>query len=80
MGLAFVWSIVYIYLMSLFAEIIAWAIIGLTQIGFLGLTIGCFVYYGKSKNENAKKVALLVGIGAGLVTLLVALCLYCGWS
>jgi len=47
MALAFVWSVLYIYLMSIFAEYIAWGIIGLTQIGLIGMTIAAFAYYTK---------------------------------
>jgi hypothetical protein len=38
MAMAFVYSIVYIYLMSAFAEYIAWAVIGAIQIGLFVLS------------------------------------------
>lgn len=41
-GLSFVWCIIFLYLMSFFAECIAWVIVGLVQIGFFvasGLTL-----------------------------------------
>lgn len=43
MGAAFVLCILYIYMMSLFAEYLAWVIVILTQIGLLGATAACFV-------------------------------------
>lgn len=79
MGLAFVWCVLYIYLMSFFAEYIAWAIIAITQLGLLALTIGSFMYFAQAGKE-AKKVALLIGIASGLATLLVCVCIYCGWN
>mmetsp|Transcript_13183 Transcript_13183/g.22353 ORF Transcript_13183/g.22353 Transcript_13183/m.22353 type:complete len:92 (+) Transcript_13183:557-832(+) len=34
MAMAFVYCVLYIYLMSAFAEYIAWAIVGMIQVGF----------------------------------------------
>lgn len=43
MALSLFYSLVYIALMSYFAEYIAWAIIGVTQIGLIGASIFCFI-------------------------------------
>lgn len=43
MGAAFVLCILYIYIMSLFAEYLAWAIVILTQIALIGATAVCLV-------------------------------------
>jgi hypothetical protein len=79
MGLAFFWGILYIFLMSIFAEYIAWGIIAITQLGFIGLTIGAFAYYTQAGKEM-KTVALLIGIAGAIMSLIVCVCIYCGWS
>jgi hypothetical protein len=39
MGTSFVWSVICIYLLSLFAEYVAWAIVIVVQIGLIGGTV-----------------------------------------
>lgn len=82
---AFVLCIIYIYLMAFFANILAWAIIFLTQIAFIALTAAS-LYYWSTINENSsqlakdrKTIALVSGICFGLISLLFALALWCGW-
>ena len=79
MFLAFVWAILYIYLMSAFAEYIAWGIIGLTMLGLIGITIASFGYYATTKTE-AKNIALAVGLCGALASIVFCICLKCGWS
>ena len=47
MALALVWSIVYIYLMSIFAEQLAWCCIVLIQVGLFAATIFLFMKWDK---------------------------------
>lgn len=82
---AFVLCIIYIYLMAFFANILAWAIIFLTQIAFIALTAAS-LYYWSTINENSsqlakdrKTIALVSGICFGIISLLFALALWCGW-
>jgi hypothetical protein len=79
MFLAFIWSILYIYLMSIFAEYIAWGIIAITQIGLIGLTVASLGYYATSESK-AKKMALVVGICGAILSLLFCVAVYCGWD
>lgn len=51
MGLALVWAIAYIYLMSLYAETLAWVCIVLIQVGLLLGTIFMII---KAKNEKRR--------------------------
>jgi len=59
MFMSFVYSIMFIYLMSWFAEYIAWAIVILVQLGFIGgalFGIGAFLEMkkaGQSVDESA---------------------------
>lgn len=44
-GLSFVWCIIFLYMMSFFAEYIAWVIVALVQIGlFAGSAVGLVLY------------------------------------
>lgn len=79
MFLAFVWAILYIYLMSFFAEYIAWGIIGLTLLSLVGITIASFGYYATTKDDT-KNLALAVGLCGALLSLIFCICLKCGWS
>lgn len=53
-GMGFVYSLVFIYLMSAFAETIAWLCVFLIQIGLLGLTAGSFFGYHEYNQMAAK--------------------------
>lgn len=86
MAMSFVYCILFIYLMSWFAEYIAWAIVILTQVGLVGATIFCFGAYFKNKNAvdattNAKPETLLIfGIIFALASLIFLICVYCGFN
>ena len=53
-GMALVWSLIFIYIMSMFAEALAWCCVFLIQIGLIGAAAGSFYMYGKS-GENVTK-------------------------
>lgn len=55
MGMALVWSIIYIYLLSWFAEVLAWLCVLLIQLGLLAATLGCLF---KIQVESKKVVQL----------------------
>jgi len=48
-GMAFVYSLIFLYLMSAFAEPIAWLCIALIQIGLIGATAGSFFAFVELK-------------------------------
>lgn len=58
-GMGFVYSLIFLYLMSAFAEQIAWFCVFLVQIGLLGAAAGGFMEYShlkglaKGKNINS---------------------------
>lgn len=53
MAMSIVYSLVFIYLLSWFAETIAWCCVVLIQLGLIGLAVGCFLM----RQESAKYVA-----------------------
>ena len=53
MGTAFALCILYIYLMSIFAEYLAWGLVILTQLGLIAVAGGAFVYRGQLAKEAA---------------------------
>lgn len=54
MGLAFVWSIVYIYLMSIFAEQLAWCCVFLIWVGLCaGAGFGFYMWQDAEKRTEA---------------------------
>lgn len=55
MGLALVWSIVYIYLMSCFAEQLAWCCVVLIQVGLLAGTAFAYLQWEQAKKFVADK-------------------------
>lgn len=52
-GTALVWAIVYIYLMSIFAEALAWCCVFLVQIGLIGGTVGMYFMWEDAKKKVA---------------------------
>jgi len=54
MAMSIIYSIVFIYLMSWFAEVIAWCCIVLVQIGLIGMSAACFMARKLSIEEVAK--------------------------
>ena len=88
MGIAFLLCLTYIYLMSIFAEYLAWGIVILTQLGLIAATAGAFVArgqlnaadYSPTDLAERQKGLLMFGIVAGLFTLLFACMIFCGFS
>jgi ABC-type multidrug transport system fused ATPase/permease subunit len=85
-ALAIVLCFAYIYLMSYFAEQIAWTIIGITQVSlFLG-TGACFFEYFEKHSSTSKVVAeaangfLVGGIVLGLAAIIMLIMLVCGFN
>jgi len=85
-AMAIVYCIGYIYLMSLFAEYIAWFMIGLTQFGLLAGTLFCLLMY-KDRNDpqdgmsedDALKV-LVGGCVLAVLALIFAILVCCGFN
>lgn len=50
-GMGVVYCLIYIYLMSAFAEVIAWVCVALAQLGFIGLSVGAW-FYRASEIDN----------------------------
>jgi len=85
-GMAIVYCLGYIYLMSLFAECIAWAMIALTQIGLLVGTLYCVMVY-KDRNtpagpltEDEARKFLAGACLLGLLTFVFGLAVCCGFN
>jgi hypothetical protein len=60
MALAAFWSLLFIYLMSIFAEPIAWCCVILVQLGLIGATVGSYFMWQEAcdaKASNEKKAA-----------------------
>ena len=79
MALSFVFCILYIYIMSLFAEYLAWGLVGLTQIALFGASIVFFVLRS-SADDGDKKGLLAAGITAGLFGVLFLILIVCGYN
>lgn len=78
-------SLLYIFLMSLFAEYVAWGLVFLIQIGLFIIGFGgCGYYYVKNYNKSDKEIedankgraALAIGIIA-LLLALIFMCFVC---
>ena len=54
MGLSLVWSLIFIYLLSWFAEQIAWCCVILIQLGLLGGSIVCFFMWRRRSSDVHK--------------------------
>lgn len=91
MALSLVYCILFIYLMSAFAEYIAWACIGLTQIGlFIGSGVAFQQYFasksdlsGQTLTENQKNeqtLMLILGIVFGLFAVIFLILIWCGFN
>jgi choline transporter-like protein 2/4/5 len=53
MGLALVWSFIFIYFMSWFAEYLAWCSVVLIQLGLLAATVYSYILWDKEKTKLA---------------------------
>jgi hypothetical protein len=82
MGLAVVYSLAYIYLMSCFGETISWILIGVIQIGLiLGSIFSFYAWknsslFFESDDTNSPKIAMAAGIVLGLFAA-IFLCMLC---
>ena len=56
-GLAFFWSMFFIYLMSAFAETLAWCCIVIIQIALLAGTAVSFMMWGSTQTEYGQQMA-----------------------
>lgn len=84
-GISFLWCLIFLYLMSFFAETISWFIVILVQIGLFtasGLTL--FQYNEiKSKEEltdddqEAMRLLLIIGLSTGILGVLYFICVCC---
>lgn len=54
MGTSLALAIIYIYLMSLFAEYVAWGLVFLIQIGFILMAIGGFYFYTQKTGDDSE--------------------------
>ena len=50
-GLALVWSLIFIYLLSWFAEQIAWCCVVLVQLGLIGAAVGSYFLWSRSGQD-----------------------------
>jgi hypothetical protein len=80
MGLAFVFCILYIYTMSIFAEYLAWGLIILTQIALFAVAAGAFIQRSQEDNAEVQKSLLFTGIGASIFAVLFLVMICCGYS
>ena len=79
MAMAFVYCILYIYLMSAYAEYIAWIVIWLVQISlFAGA--GFAGYASLTASEEHKLSLILTASVLGVFGCVFACCLYCGYN
>lgn len=90
-----IYSFVFIYLMSAFAETIAWICVGLAQLSFIFATIACWMYrssevarqaashdWTKQQNEDSHRIqtlALVATIVFAIVSCLFLTCIICGF-
>jgi hypothetical protein len=72
-------SVLYIYLMSYFAEYLAWGLIFLVQISLVVIAAGGFIYYTQASGSK-QSAALGVGIVSLVLAVVFAIALYCGWK
>lgn len=80
MGLSFVFCILYIYIMSIFAEYLAWALIILTQIGLFAVAAGAFVQRTQENDAEKKQMLLITGIVGGIFAVLFLMMICCGYN
>lgn len=76
------WCIIFLYLMSYFAECISWVIVGLVQIGlFVASALTLFQYNtiksSASPDESTMKLLLGIGITCGIVGVLFLVSICC---
>lgn len=82
LGMALVICTLYIYLMAIAAEYIAWALVALTQIGFIALALGSAFYATTIKvedktDEQMKYGALIMAAISGIFALIFCILIWC---
>ena len=90
MAMSFIYCLLFIYLMSWFAEYIAWAMVLLTQIGLIGGAVFCFGEFLAKKNAaktagaNAGQDNSMAFLGGGIIFsifgLIFLLAVWCGFN
>lgn len=79
MATSFVWSVVCIYFLSIFAEYVAWGMVFIVQIGLIGATVACVGLF----TEAAAEDKVYCGIGAvvfAIMSAIFACMLFCGYN
>jgi len=85
MLMSLIYCIGFIYLMSWFAEYIAWAIVITIQLGLIGGAVFFFGQYFTQKNSievagQQPEMLLAYGIGFALFACILLICVYCGFN
>jgi hypothetical protein len=78
MGLSFVFCLAYIYIMSAFAETIAWCVIVLIELVIIGAAVGSFYFISTHPGDKNNKAAMAGGIISGILGLLFGCAVWCG--
>lgn len=81
MGMSLVYCLLFIYLMSAFAECISWGIIILVQLGLIGASLAGFALWVQRKNDGLEGAGnmLTLGIIFALLACIFMILLYCGY-
>jgi hypothetical protein len=79
-GMSLVCVIIYIYLMSAFAEPLAWLMIAGTQIGLYGASAMCFYQRSIVTVESSKTQFLWIGVSFAVVGFGFSACVICGFK
>lgn len=87
MAMSVVYCIVFIYLLSAFAEFIAWGIVGITQIGLFAGSALCLLEYMETKSQGnfnsqteKSKGFLIAGIALLLSAFIMLCMIVCGFN
>jgi hypothetical protein len=73
-------AVLYIYLLSAFAELLAWLMIAVAEISLLGGAALCFYKRSLSSDPTSKIKLLRGGISLRVAALLFGLCVFCGFN
>jgi solute carrier family 44 protein 1 (choline transporter-like protein)/choline transporter-like protein 2/4/5 len=82
MAMSFVYCILYIYILSAFAEYIAWALIGFIQIALIGVSGLSIVTYMslRGTNDPNEKNALIGSVAFPILALMFCVAVWCGFN
>ena len=78
--LSFIYSIVYIYLMSWFAEYLAWACVVLGELGLIFMGVSSTVNYISHPDYEDAPTSLVIGLACSIMAIVFAICICCGYS